>query len=174
MSPDGDASYQWMLSQVPNFAEFNNMFEFYKICGIKTKFIFDKNSIDVGTTGVSQILPELITYTDYNTVTNASTLAASLDRSTLRTQQLTRPISHYFKPKWYNDWYNSDANQTILQNGFNKWLSTNSTGNVSELDIPHVGLKYSVDGSMGGGTGTNTIGHLRIYTTYYLAFKGTN
>lgn len=168
------SSYDWSLTNVPNYSEFNNMFDFYKICGIKVKFIFDKNSIDVGTTGSNQTIPELVTWSDYNTLTAPSTLASILDKPSMKVKPLTRPITRYFKPKAYMDSSSSEMNIPVIQSFWNHWFNTASTGNLDETIVPHIGLKYSVDASMGGGTGTNTIGHLRVYTTFYLAFKSAN
>lgn len=146
------------LQHVPGYAEFVSMFDQYKICGIKQKFVFNRNSAETSATFTE--LPQLITVNDFNDSTALSNEAEALQYGSYRASRLDRARTRYYRPS---------INVTVPNAASGKtqkacWL------NCSEVDIDHFGLKPAVD-VISTATGT-TIGTLRVYYTFYIAFKG--
>jgi len=143
------------LSNLDNYAEYQAMFDEFKIKAVSKKFIFNRNSANVAT--ASSELPQLITYNDYNdgAVIASEVEALQVDSFKTHTLSADRPVTRYYKPKVYNQVYTPSG-----------WQSTSDHENIN-----HFGLKWAVQTiDNAGGT---TLGTLRIYTKYYLSFRGT-
>lgn len=145
------------LQNVPGYAEFTAMYDMYKICGIKQKFVFNRTSTE--TSGSSE-MPQLITVNDFNDSTALANEAEALEYASYKASRLDKPRSRYYRPS---------INITV-PNGTSGMSSKSRWLNTTEVDIDHFGLKPAVD-TISTATGT-TIGTLRIYYTFYLAFKG--
>lgn len=144
------------LSELPNYTEFTDLYDSYKICAIKKKFVFNRNSAAVGTAGYE--IPQLITVNDFN---QSSTVLASeseaLQYASYKSVPMTRPITRYFRPCQL-------FTATGVVNAVkSRW---NPTANVA---IEHVGLKHAY---MTFNTSTGiTLGQVKTYTTFYLACR---
>ena len=145
------------LNQVPGYTEFTAMYDMYKICGIKQKFVFNKTSAEVATTAE---MPELITVNDYNDGSDLANEAEALEYASYKVSRLDKPRSRYYRPSINVPTQYSTNGLTTKS----RWLNT------SNPDIAHQGLKVAVNTI--GTFGTTPLGILRVYYTYYLAFKG--
>ena len=143
------------LEDFTGYTELTNMYDIYKICAIKKKFIFNRNSAEAG---ASVEIPQLITVNDPNDSTGLLDEAEALLYPSFKSTRLNKPVTRYYKPFIENT---VTAGSTSMKS---RWLNTSGGG-----DIVHHGLKYCVD-TIDTSTGT-TLGTLRIYTTAYLAFR---
>lgn len=145
------------LQNVPGYTEFTSMYDQYKICGLRQKFIFNRTSTE--TSGSSE-MPQLLTVNDFNDSTALANEAEALEYASYKMRRLDKPVSRYYRPSINVTVPNATSGMAVKS----RWLNT------SEVDIDHFGLKVAVD-TISSATGT-TIGTLRIYYTFYLAFKG--
>lgn len=142
------------LSNLDNYAEYQAMFDQFKIKAVSKKFVFNRNSAEVA--GAHIELPQLITYNDYNDGTAIASEVEALQSNSFKVRTLSadRPITRYYHPK---------AGEDGIQY---TWLRTAGDENKS-----HLGLKWAVQ-TIDATTGT-TLGTLRVYHKYYLSFKGS-
>lgn len=152
-------SNDYRISDLPNYTDFTAMYDQYKICGIKHKFVFERNSSDVGATAASTMIPTLITVNDYNTPAGLSDENQALQYASCKQSRLDRVTSRYYKP--VSDTAPVASGQSA--NPKRQWLNT------SVIDHPHHGMICSVTTS--GTSGTETLGVLKVYTTYYIACR---
>lgn len=145
------------LDQVPGYTEFTAMYDMYKICGVKQKFVFNRTHAEVATPAE---MPELITVNDFNDLSDLTNEAEALEYATYKASRLDKPRSRYYRPS-----INLPTQYTTKGvTSKSRWLNT------SEPSTAHLGLKVGVN--VIGTFGATPLGVLRIYYTYYLAFKG--
>lgn len=144
------------LKHLPDYTEISDLYDTYKICGVRQKFIFSANSSNVGTTLTPIGMPNLVTVHDYNTNSALSTETEALQFTTYKSRRLDRPISRFFKPT-----------QSVV--GFTqivkrRWNPTTFP------DIKHMGIRSFVQG-YNFTTDVVTLGVLKVVTTYYVAMR---
>lgn len=154
----GNAYNQFTLGQIPNFAEFQSLFDEYKICGIKLKFVFDKTDATMST---PNSMPELWTLYDNNDQAQIANETEALQYSSLKVKRMLYPISRYFRP--YQNLVSGGPNATTTQVK-SKWNAT------TQADIVHTGIKMAVRQVL-ASTGTTVQGNINIYTTWYVGFR---
>jgi hypothetical protein len=156
------SSIETQLNNLPNHEDFTDLYDSYKICGVKKRFMFNRNTSDAGPTAAGYEIPQLITVNDYNDKTDLSNQNKALEYASFKTSRLDRPITRYYKPAIAIDILN-DASSTAGMITKGRWIST------AVVDVEHYGLKWAVD-TINDATGQN-VGTLRVYTTVYLACK---
>lgn len=146
------AENAFQLDSLPNYADFTSLYDEFKICGIKRKFVFNVNSADSGT----KEIPQLITVNDFNSTDAITNENQALEYASFKSSRLDTPKSRYYKPSCAL----TDDQGLMFKN---KWRKCGS-----DDDDDHIGLKWAVDTvSTAGGV----IGTLRIYTTAYIACR---
>lgn len=154
---------QIRLADIPNYTDFTGLYDQYKICGIKETFVFDKSEATVGS-AASQILPNLYFVYDSNSSgASLSNETAALEYQNCRIRRMDKPIKKWTKTNFLTS-ANSGGSDVLTVKG-KGYVSTASTS------VNYYGSLFAVDGAMAGGTGTNTLGQLKVFTTFYLAFK---
>lgn len=149
------------LEDLPNYTEFTALYDTYKICGIKLKFMFANNVATVGDPltpygTLTQSLPNLLTVNDYNGGV-LSNEADMLQYATFKSTRLDKITSRYFRPCQDVD----TSNTNVVKS---RWNST------SQPDIVHRGIQCAVSSSL-AGSGEHPQGKLKVYATYYLAMR---
>jgi len=99
----------YTINQIPNIVEFSGLFGAYQITGIKVEFRPRANQVgsagEAGNGTVSFPVPTAHVVIDPDSVTtpagvyNAATLNSMLEIGNVRSYDLTKPFSVYFKPK---------------------------------------------------------------------------
>lgn len=93
-----DGTYNcFKLDELPNYTEFTALYDEYKICRIKCKFVFNRNTAEVASANAE--LPQLITVNDYNDITPLANEAEALQYKTFKSVRMDKPITRYFRPK---------------------------------------------------------------------------
>lgn len=144
---------QFTLASLPNYTEFTALYDTYKICGIRMKIVFNKDSSDVMS---SNGLPQLITVNDFNDASGLTSEAEALQYASFKQRRMNAPISRYFRPTQLA----SGTTATDFQFVKSRWNSTINTG------VPHLGMKMAIT-----SPSTATLGEVVIYTTYYIACR---
>lgn len=91
-----DGTYNsFMLDQLPDYAEFTALYDEYKVCMIKQKYIFNRNSAEVASANAE--LPQLITVNDYNDTTALANEESALQYQTFKSQRLDKPVVRTFR-----------------------------------------------------------------------------
>lgn len=151
--------YESKLEDLPNYTEFTALYDSYKICGIKKKFVFSKTSADVDGDATNE-LPVLVTINDYNDKVLLSSEAIALQYPSYKARRLDKVVSRYYKPSICL----TEASKSGLMSTKSRWLST------ANPDVEHFGLKWAIETM--GDTSQKNLGHLRVYTTFYIACMG--
>lgn len=137
------------LSQVPNYTEWTNLFDSYKIKAVSIKIIPE---LLTGTLNSGAInAGSLWTAIDRNDLTNPASLNELLQYDTLRRKRITGITTRYLK-------VNNFSSEDNVQE-WNKWQST------ANANITYYGLKYWQE-ALGAGTLPT-----KLIVKYYLQFK---
>lgn len=148
------SSIQFTLGQVPNVSEFTNLFDCYRINGVKVKLMPRANSSEIGT---NQGMIKLFSAIDYDDATVPTAITELMQYENLKTTASNRDHSRYFKPKIAKTVF-----QTALASGYSQgtgWLDCDNTS------VPHYGLKLALQQLPAGAQSFD------CQITYYLAFK---
>lgn len=154
------ASYLFKLSSVVDSSDFTNLYDKYKILGVKVRIMWQCNQASVSGTSV---LPVISYSVDHDDNTVPSSLYAITTKATSKVKVLGQNnyVDIYIRPRVAGQLYN-----TALLSGYSTvkapWI--NSTYN----DVPHYGLKFWIN-NMYMATGINN--QIEIQPTYYLACK---
>lgn len=157
------------LSDV-TYSDFQNFFEYYKIKGVRWEFSWTCEPPTTDNYGITPTLvPPIFRYeVDYNDVTTPTTAywreANNAKSITLRGN---RTIKVYIRPKTLVQYYRSAIAAAYANPRREPWQQ------MLYPDMPYYGMKWGIDASYGGGTGTTQIGRLYITRTYYIALKGS-
>lgn len=155
-----------MLSNLPNYTELTALFDQYKITAVKARFIFDMTASNIPNTTTQNTMPNLITVIDKNDGTALAAITDYEQYETMKVRRLDKQITIYFKPRVSSSLY-SAGGFTGYAISPQVWVDTNSPS------VEYYGLKYGINGNMEGGVGTNKIGAITIYWTYYIMCKCT-
>jgi len=159
------------LNNLPNYAEFTNLFDAYRITKVVARFIYDQNSAQAtpavgGTQNV--FMPSLVTVNDYDDATPLAAITDYVQYETFKVERMDRPIVRTFKPKVAVPAYAGGAFSGYLRGSdASPWIDAASP------NVELYGLKYGVQATMEGGIGTKQMGALSIYWTYTVEAKDT-
>lgn len=154
------------LNQLPNFTEFTNLYDQYKITGVKIKLTpalsEGINSPLFNTTSSLGFSPvnSVVDYDDFTALTSES---QAMEYGSLKQTAPFKSHVRYIKPKCLQQIYISsidNANRPIS----NQWIST------ADPDVPHLGIKYwiSAPNVPAGNAGSMLY---KMYVTMYFACK---
>lgn len=145
------------ISDLPNVSDITNLFDYYKIVGVKLKWIYTHNSSEAGAVGYG--LPNLVYTIDYDDANLPANEDALLERNTTRIKRMDKPITLYLKPKINNEIYNNGVvSGYALSKGQVPYIDT------SNASVSHFGVKYGIVLNA-AQTGN---GIMKLYATYYL------
>lgn len=141
------------FGNIPSPTDFTNLFDMYKICGVKIKYIPDLNQAVAG-----QPSCNLNSYLDYNDL-NIPVITTGQQKDSYRTTKGTVIHKRYYRPQVPISV--SDISATAFtQCQKAPWISTTNT------NIAHVGLKVITD-----PTPVAVVYTWRVYVTLYFKCK---
>nr|WAE42873.1 MAG: capsid protein [Cressdnaviricota sp.] len=153
-------TFTFKLSDVPNAADFTNLFDQYRIVAVKCRFYPQSNSFNAvisGTPNYSGMFYYTIDHDDSGTL---SSLAAALEYNSCKMTNVYHPISVFFRPKIASTAIDSSAAvQPALIGGRSPWLDCDYN------NIQHYALKTIWGQSIG------LITNMLPVFTYYMQFK---
>lgn len=151
---------EFRLSYLTNVSEFTNLFDMYKITGVRMKFIYDRNSAQGSI--ASESLPTLYFYNDYDDGTPAANVGDACQYDSLRMKRMDRPITFFVRPKIQSMVYESAITTAYATPKKNPWLDCGNDA------IPHYGCKWIIDAN---SAFASSIGTVTVMMTYYIACK---
>lgn len=153
----------YALQKLPNSSEFTNLYDMYKIKGVKVIFEYLHN--DSSADGLTNFgLPTLCTVNDYDDGTIPANTGEMMQYQSFRMRRMDKPIKLYMRPA-----ISCEAYKSALTTGYtSRWGQWIDIGNP---DLPHYGFKWAVL-SANASHSDRTIGVVRILFKYYLSFKG--
>lgn len=151
------------LNFVENPSDFTNLYDRYKIVGVKVTF---NNQISEATAGGAQVLPLLTYAVDYDDL-NPPSESQMRQKQDVKRKVLTanKPVSIYYKPKKLLTVADlaTTSNAVITNVGWN---------NCDFPGINHGGLKFYLSNLYSGIPATTSVqAQIDIVVQYYLAFK---
>lgn len=155
------ATSVFTLNDLPQNQEFSNLFDLYKICGVKMKFVFDKNDA-LSATGAGSSLPTLYFIRDQDDGTVPANINEMIQYESCKMKRLDKPCTFYVKPKISQMVYETAVTTAYATPKRNPWLDC------ANNDVAHYGCKWAIDFNTAFGT---SIGRLAIFMTYYIACK---
>lgn len=155
-------SLQFKLESAVDYGDFAQLFDRYKIIGVKLRFLYQQN---IGSTGSTNILPTLNYSFDADDAVVPTTQTEVTKKQYCHTKIMNanRPFSIYIKPRVTLPTTLSGSAVTVPA----KWC------NSAQPDIPHYGLKFFIQGWQYGTLSAAVLSQLTIQPTYYLALKDT-
>lgn len=159
------AANSYKLNDLTDYTEFTNLFDEYKISGIKEKFIFDTTVNLTPAGNAAAVMPNLYHYLDYNDATPPASIAEMSQDDSLKINRLDKVVTRFFRPKILMSASDGATNTLAITPKGNPWISTAQPG------IIHYGFKYAVDASMETGTGSMHVGKITRIATYYFKCK---
>lgn len=156
---------------VPNYTEFQALFDYYKIGNVRMKMFFSNNTSSLSSPATA--LPIIHISNDYDDINAAETVNSILERAGTRSFQFTADhqygISHYLKPQASQYVMNVDGTGFVAStNGgvapTGQWLNTAAT------QILHNGVKLVWNPQ--GRTSNTDIGTVTFLFEVEYMFKG--
>jgi len=157
---DTSTSYIFKLSDLPNSTDFTNLFDSYKINGIRWEMKPRFNSCDVATPG----LVPIYTVIDRNDNEYLTSIHDALEYETCKVHKMTQNIKRYFKPAIMSTALSTGSETTLGLQLWNRWISTNTVE--GGPNISHLGLKLYAN-----TTGLSNPIVYDVITTYYFQCK---
>lgn len=152
------------LSAVEGYTDFTNLYDRYKITGIKATFIYQSDSSAVNS---SSVLPTMMYAVDKDDLTPDS-FSQIRQKQDMKRKILTanRPFSVFWRPK-------KQMTVSSLATEVDAVATNTGWNNCGFPGINHLGLKFYLNNLYGGtaGVASTVQTQLDIQITYYLAFK---
>lgn len=158
--------YQPNLSQFNNITEFSNLFDQYKVNGIKYTFYPRYDSVDANPGSFTNTTVKMVTVVDPFTglvplgVYSTATLNTLMEQSGAKVRNGLRPVSVYFKPQIEIP---TNIGGGVTYTPASKvWINTSSTG------VPFRGFHtFVATNNMSTPSGLV----YDVYITWYITFK---
>ena len=152
------------LTDLPNYTEFQNLYDMYRIKAVKIRWLFNHNNSEAGS-GNPDTLPNFYSVVDYDDDNAPANVAELLQYPRCRIRRLGNPkMSDYFKPRVSSLVYKTALTTGYAMGARNTWLD------MSNADIPYFAFKYALDPV---GSSSGSVGYLCPVITYYFQCKGT-
>jgi len=131
-------------------------------------FVFDANAGNVLATATHLVsfLPNLLMVNDYDDAAALGAVENYEQYESFKICRLDRQVKVSFAPMLAVGAYGGAVFSNYAR-AKGVWLDAASPG------VEHYGIKYAVDGAMEGGAGTQNIGTLSIYWTFYIECADT-
>jgi len=149
----------FMLSALPNYTEFTDLYDLYKINKVKVEFIPKISSAILN--GGAQ-LPIIHSSVDTNDSSPPTTLNQLMENEDLKTTRGIRNHVRYFTPKCQIKLYESIATDGYAVARRNPFINTD------DPSVPHYALKWCVENPISGG---DAYWYCDMKITYYFACR---
>jgi len=152
-------SHTFRLKNCVASDDIKNLFDRYKIIGVKYRILFQNNSSS--TVGTS-VLPVIHYATDFDDSNNGSTVESVSVKSNCRMKVLgtSQTVTHYFKPKVQAQIFQGVTSAYAPREV--EWINTDYD------DVPHYGLKIWMNGVFAAAINACVF---TVEPVYYLACK---
>lgn len=158
-------AYQFTLNSLPDYSEFVNLYDMYKITGIKLSIVPTAQAVTsavsgtINTSGFSRVHSVI----DFDDNTQLASENNALQYATLRTTSHQRTHTRFFKPKLSVSIDGELATTLASAPSANRWISTEYP------EVEHRGVKVWINPPVNNAVSTSLT--YTVYATYYLAMK---
>lgn len=158
-----------LLNNVPNYTEFQALFDYYRIAGVHIKVIYTNNVANTssvpGAAAQAIALPTLQCIQDLDDANAPTTEGELLQRPGVKllTMGTNGPINLYVKPQWADQILTDAGTQPAVLGSRASWLDLNFPG------IQHYG--YKMWSTAWSATALQS-GYYQFFFTFDLEFKG--
>lgn len=149
-------SCTFSLASLPNYTEFTNLYDQYKINRVRVEFVPRASMSELGT-GVGTV--NFFTFIDYDDNTAPGSFAELLQRPSLKRTKVTSRHTRTLRPCVAKPIYRDGA--TFGYGTGRGWIDCVNP------DVPHYGLKYYAE-QIGSALATSAYD---LQVTYYVSFK---
>jgi len=146
----------FQFNQLPSYTEFTNLFDEYRINGIKIQLIPNFTGADLNPTTSAVSVPNIWSIIDHDDSTSPANLEELLQYPNCRMTRGSRTHTRFFRPSCL-----IDVAGITTGVKFKQWI------NLANTNIPHYGFKYFID-----QMNTGPVGTWRVFVTYYFSCKG--
>lgn len=156
----------WTLGSLPNSSEFTTLFDQYRICGVKTKIIFNANSANFGSATNTYYIPNMLMVKDYDDATALTTMAQYQEYGNFKVFRIDYPKTTYTRPKIAIATYGNSAFTSYSAPVGNPWVDCGSA------NVEYYGMKWTLD-TTASVTADIDLGEIQLYHTVYFQCKNT-
>lgn len=146
--------------------DFTNLFDRYKLNGVKVTFL---NQVSEATAGGAQVLPLLTYAVDYDDL-NPPTESQMRQKQDVKRKVLTanRPVSIYYKPKRIQPAADPSSGTGLT----NSVVANAGWTNCDYSQVTHGGLKFYLSNLYGGTPATTTVqAQIDVVVQYYFSCR---
>lgn len=147
---------------IPNYTEFTNLYDCYRILGVKVNFIprhIDTNTPTFAAGNGSALLWYAV---DTNDGAVPGTITSLAEYGTSKCRYMYKPFSIFLSPKSVNPVYETGVTNAYEARS-KRWIDTN------DPDVPHYGIKIGIPAS----TAATGFFKMDVTLTYYIQCKQT-
>lgn len=158
-------AYQFTLNSLPDYSEFVNLYDMYKITGIKLSIAPAAQAITSAVSGTTATsgFSRVNSVIDFDDNTALASENNALQYATLRTSTYGRTHERFIKPMLSVS-IDDQLNATLASApSRNRWISTEFP------EVEHRGIKVWINPPV--NTAASTSMTYSVYATYYLAMK---
>lgn len=156
----GGWSTYFSLNQLPNSSDFTNLFDKYRIQGVKLRLLPNITDNNTGNANTLNI-PRTHYCWDYDDYTAPSSLNSMLERDNVKIIQGNQVINTFSRPKVQMAMYNSATTSGYGDAIKGQWIDCTNDA------VPHYGFKMWCDTD---AVSTQVVRY-KVYATFYLNFK---
>lgn len=163
----GPLTLTFKLSDLPGYTDFQNLYDEYKIYGVKVRLIPHYNQLDAapaiaaGYDGMTNI----VTVIDQNDDTPLATFNEALEFQTSKIHQYTTSLKRYFVPG-VQLWPAGVTGFTQTAGVTRQWLTMPDVNSGFTPDVKHYSFKAIYDSNSG-----TVSEQYQVYTTFYFACR---
>lgn len=151
------------LNNLPDYEEFTNLFDSYRITGMSAKFLYDKSAPVVGSAVSVSMLG---TCTDKDDATALATEDQFWQYQDFQYRPLTeKGLTVYVKPSTASAGYAGGAFTGYMHGNSNAWIDCNSPA------MEYYGIRYFIHDPTGSALGATVIGKMKIVVTLWFDCK---
>lgn len=155
-------SYQFKLSDLPNYTELTNLYDQYKIKSVQLKFVPTVTGSDMNPQATSVALPSIHSVLDFSDATALTSLNDYLQYSTYKQTAPLKTHKRFIYPKQLQYAQDQSTGLSALADVKNIWVRSESP------NINHLGCKVMIPAAS-----TSFAFQFEVYATYYVLCKQT-
>jgi len=150
-----------VLSDLPSYTDFTNLYDEYRILAIKTRWTPNYTAYSSGASNQALYPPTLCTVLDRNDASPSFSRPMMMQYQTFRERQSSRVNKIYCKTYCQTEIYKTGVTSAWGAARGKQWVNT------TNVDVPYYAYKWALYWPV-AGTGSETVGNLTMDTTVYL------
>lgn len=150
-----------VLSDLPGYTDFTNLYDEYRILAIKTRWTPNYSAYSSGASNQALYPPTLCTVLDRNDASPPFARGVMMQYQTFREKQSSRVNKIYCKTYCQTEIYKTGVTSAWGAARGKQWV------NSTNVDVPYYAYKWALFWPV-AGTGSENVGNITMDTTVYL------